>query len=251
VASHNVNTSLKLYATSRGGENLGIKVGSKAQVVYPKLDIGKQKSIQELAAMIKGDDKHVNILINNAGLHLDQQYNAENAKTTLDVNYRGTLAMCQVFIPLLSKNGRIVNLSSVGSSLNRYSEDIRQRFRDSDMTLEGLEQLAREYEQAVRDKTEVQRGFGGTGGSYCFSKACLNGFTATLAREHPGLIINCCCPGWVDTVMGSILGNPPKHPLDGAKIPVRLGFGDIGDATGRYWANDSISSTDDGKIQIW
>lgn len=54
--------------------------------------------------------------------------------------------MCQTFIPLLSDTGRIVNLSSVASTLKPYSEQIRQRFRDPNMTLEELERLAQDYE---------------------------------------------------------------------------------------------------------
>lgn len=39
----------------------------------------------------------------------------------------------------------------------------------------------------------------------------MNAFTAILAREHPGLLINCCCPGWVSTDMGRSSGfTPPK-----------------------------------------
>ena len=54
--------------------------------------------------------------------------------------------MCQTFIPLLSRNGRIVNMSSVASTLWPYEEHIRQRFRNPDMALANLEQLAQEYE---------------------------------------------------------------------------------------------------------
>lgn len=53
--------------------------------------------------------------------------------------------MCQSFIPLLSQNGRIVNVSSTGSSLGQYSKDIQQRFRSSKMTLEDLEEMMQEY----------------------------------------------------------------------------------------------------------
>ena len=42
------------------------------------------------------------------------------------------------------------------------------------------------------------------------SKALVNGMTATLARENSGMTINCCCPGWVDTDMGQVMGQPPK-----------------------------------------
>jgi carbonyl reductase 1 len=126
----------------------------------------------------------VDVLINNAGTYLDASYSPENAKKTLDVNYRGTLnvcallkctltwlllvphprtasctspavkdyrsnarsQMCKMFILLLSDHGRIVNLSSVSSTLKPYSEQVRQRFRNPDMTLEELEQLVQEFE---------------------------------------------------------------------------------------------------------
>ena len=54
--------------------------------------------------------------------------------------------MCKTLIPLLSDHGRIVNLSSVSSTLKPYSEQVRQRFRNPDMTLEELEQLVQEFE---------------------------------------------------------------------------------------------------------
>ena len=54
--------------------------------------------------------------------------------------------MCQIFKPLLSKSGRIVNVSSTGSSLGQYSEEIQQRFRSSNMTLQDLEDLMEEYQ---------------------------------------------------------------------------------------------------------
>lgn len=47
---------------------------------------------------------------------------------------------------MLSKNGRIVNVSSTGSSLNQYNKNIQQRFRSSKMTLDDLEELMQEYQ---------------------------------------------------------------------------------------------------------
>ena len=54
--------------------------------------------------------------------------------------------MCKTFIPLMAPNGRIVNLSSVASTLKPYSEQIRQRFRQQNLTFEDLEQLAQEFQ---------------------------------------------------------------------------------------------------------
>ncbi len=49
--------------------------------------------------------------------------------------------------------------------------------------------------------------------AYSVSKACINALTAVLAGENPGLLINSCCPGWVSTDMGKMVGSaPPKHP---------------------------------------
>jgi carbonyl reductase 1 len=79
----------------------------------------------------------------------------------------------------------------------------------------------------------------------------VNALTRILAKDHPGLIINACCPGWVKTDMGVQIGRAPKTPEDGAKIPVRLAFGDIGGVTGRYWANSSVRSREEGEVQEW
>ncbi|KAL8826705.1 MAG: hypothetical protein Q9191_003630 [Dirinaria sp. TL-2023a] len=239
---------LCLYATSRKGEDLGFKPTSpETQIEYPKLDIADTRSIQDLAKTIKTEHDGLDVLINNAGLNLDDQYSPENVKTTLDTNYRGTL---KTFGALLHPHGRIVNVSSTGSSLSNYSPELQSRFRDPQMTLADLEEMMDEYQSAVDSGTERQKGWPKQ--AYAASKAAMNAMTATLARENKGLVINSCCPGWVATDMGKMISpTPPKDPLEGARIPIRLGFGDIGGVTGRYWGNDSISGKGDGQVQDW
>ena len=133
--------------------------------------------------------------------------------------------------------------------LNPYSKELQHRFRNV-KTLDDVESLAQEYEAAVSKGKESEAGFPAQR-AYSVSKALINAFTKVLAVENAGLAINCCCPGWVDTDMGNQIGRPPKTPEDGAKIPVKLAIGDIGDATGEYWGNDSVRSKEDGKIQPW
>lgn len=82
-----------LYAASRSGIDLNLKANKETQVKYPKLDIGSRSSIESLVDQIKREHGSIDVVINNAGVNLDNKYNAENAKTTLDVNYRGTLAV--------------------------------------------------------------------------------------------------------------------------------------------------------------
>lgn len=151
---------------------------------------------------------------------------------------------------MLSKNGRVVNVSSTDSSLANYSMPIQQRFQNPKLTLDDVETMLQEYYASVIEGSERENGWPKS--AYSVSKASTNALTGILARENPGLIVNCCCPGWVDTDMGSIAGSrPPKSPEDGAKIPIRLGFKDIGGVTGRYWSNPSVADTGSGQTMDW
>ena len=163
--------------------------------------------------------------------------------------------MCLSFLPqIIAAKGRIVNVSSTGSSLDNYSAQIAARFRDTSLDLDGLDALVREYETTIKSGEEGKKKAGfGTASAYCLSKAGINALTAILGRENKdeGVLVNCCCPGWVDTDMGGIMGKPPKTGEEGARIPVRLAVGDLGGVTGRYWGNDNISDTGEGKVQEW
>ena len=84
-------TSMISDATSRQGTDLGLKTAKETKVLYPKLDIADPASIQAFAKSIEKDKHTVNVLINNAGVNLDDDYTPENVKATLDTNVRGTL----------------------------------------------------------------------------------------------------------------------------------------------------------------
>ena len=80
-----------LYATSRKGVDMGFKTGSGIDVKYSKLDIAESSSRQSFVQALKQNHATIDVLINNAGVNFDDQYSAQNAKTTLDTNVRGTL----------------------------------------------------------------------------------------------------------------------------------------------------------------
>ena len=82
---------LTIYATSRKGIDLDLKPSPDVQVLYPKLDIASHTSVQNLYRAIKDEHGTVDALINNAGVNLEDDYSAENVRTTLDTNVRGTL----------------------------------------------------------------------------------------------------------------------------------------------------------------
>ncbi|GAB7349821.1 hypothetical protein MBLNU459_g0528t1 [Dothideomycetes sp. NU459] len=243
---------VKLYAASRSGADLALKSSSPStSISYPQLDVTNQRSIDALVRDLEDQTGHVDVLINNAGLNAYPEHSPEGVEKMLNVNYRGTLRVIHPIFRLILRPSvdMIVNMSSTASNLKIYSPEVRSRFRNPDMTIPELDRIAQDYLDAVAQGRESASGFSGPGQGYCVTKACVNALTSLLARENPGLVINACCPGWVDTDMGGIMGKPPKTAADGARIPVRLGFGDVDGVTGRYWANDSIASTDSGRVQ--
>lgn len=227
------HSPVTLYAASRSGNDLNLKGSANSKVIYPRLDVTSSSSIDALHERIEKEVGSLDVLINNAGVNTMPEHNSESVRKTLDTNYRGTLNMCQTFLPLLSKSSsssnkkpRIVNVSSVGSSLHIYNPDIRARFRDSEMSLTDLEVLAHEYERVVDAGEEKKRGWG-QGQAYSVSKACVNALTAVLARENKGVVVNACCPGWVDTDMGGLVGRAPKTP-GGFSLSFMNDFGEMG-----------------------
>lgn len=60
--------------------------------------------------------------------------------------------MCQVFIPVIRRTGRIVNVSSVASHLQPYSKKIQERFRTT-RSLQDLEELVADYEVSQTETT--------------------------------------------------------------------------------------------------
>ena len=64
-------------------------------MIYPKLDISDHSSVTSFAKEVQQYGS-VDVLINNAGINLDNEYSLQNARKTIDVNYRATLDVCNI-----------------------------------------------------------------------------------------------------------------------------------------------------------
>ena len=73
--------------------------------MYPKLDIAERSSVESLASSVEERFGAVDVLINNAGVNVDDEYSAENVKVTLDTNVRGTLEVRMGFLVFDVENG--------------------------------------------------------------------------------------------------------------------------------------------------
>ncbi|VDL92396.1 unnamed protein product, partial [Schistocephalus solidus] len=119
-------------------------------VKFHQLDITDQKSRDKLADYVKSNyPDGINILINNAGIAYKTDSNApfgEQAQVTLATNYFATLEMCNTFLPLMAKNSRLVNVSSIMSvvTLKKLGDELYEKFVKP-MTIEQLNDLMHDF----------------------------------------------------------------------------------------------------------
>ena len=111
----------KIYACARKAEAVSDLVSLDPERIVPiSLDITDERSVKDAAAKCQD----VNLLINNAGVGFNQGLIAapdlSRARTEMEVNYFGTLAMCRAFVPILKRNGggAIVNMLSMLALVN-------------------------------------------------------------------------------------------------------------------------------------
>jgi carbonyl reductase 1 len=259
------STPLTIYATSRSGADLEIRATPPNTIQYAALDINSSSSISSFFGSVKDAD----VLINNAGINNNNSETADLAAQVIDVNYRGTRDMCAAFLAAAGTGAskrRIVNVSSTACQLNNYPSATANSFRSA-KSVEDVDALADRYVDAVKEGASAQEdaGFGSPPKSYQVSKALINALTIVLARDNKDVLVNCCCPGWVDTDMGHQVGRPPKTLEEGARIPVRLAIGELGakgdkdgglgsdsaDVSGRYFGNEGVTDRGWGRAREW
>lgn len=205
---------------------------------YHTLDITDSKSIETFTKDLKqnhGDG--IDFVINNAGIALNG-FDSKLARETLGCNYYSTMEACHAFLPLVRPQGRLVNLASMAGSLSKYSDEIRKRFLAS-KTEEDVTSIMKDFISAVDAGKENDAGF--PSAAYAVSKAGLIGATRALAlaeKEKSKVLINSCCPGWVNTDMTK--GKGTKTPDEGAQTPVMLALEDLKGQTGLFWQEEKI-----------
>ena len=94
-----------------------------------QVDVTNDDSLSSAVDKISAQFGVVDVLINNAGLYYYKvDITPAQRKETLDINFRGTVKMCQAFLPILRENGRIVNMSSQSGQLKYFAMPLRERF---------------------------------------------------------------------------------------------------------------------------
>ncbi len=157
-----------------------------------KLDVTQPSDAKALAAYVRDAFGRLDVLVNNAGIAVDQwvsgfDVDLDVVRATLDTNLIGVLNCCQQLMPIMREQhyGRVVNVSSELASLE---------LMEMGSTL-----------------------------AYRVSKTALNSLTKLLAlelKEEGNILINAACPGWVRTELGG--EGAPRSVAEGADTIVWL-----------------------------
>jgi NAD(P)-dependent dehydrogenase (short-subunit alcohol dehydrogenase family) len=209
--SGGVHVILAARDRAKGGQAALVLQAEGLDVEALTLDVTDTGSIAVAAAEVDGKFGRLDILINNAGIAINDGSTTVSGQTletwhkTFETNLFAVIAVTQAFLPLLRKSaaGRIVNLSSVLASLTLHSDPASPIY---DFKIPA----------------------------YNVSKTALNGWTVQLAYELRGtkIKVNAAHPGYVKTDLGG--PSAPMEIVDGAKTGVALALIDANGPNGAY-----------------
>lgn len=144
-----------------------------------KCDLNNSDEIETAFRIIDGNFKHIDVLINNAGMDrykLLTDTNDDDFDNIFDVNVKSAVKFSKYALKSMieRKSGKIINVSSVWG-----------------ITGASMETL------------------------YSASKSALIGLTKSLAKEvaPSGITVNCVCPGVIDTKMNDMFSVQEKAEI--------------------------------------
>lgn len=170
-------------------------------LVMVQLDLSKPESIKECVKNIEKLGKRIDILINNAGINVEDWeetlLDVSKLRETLEVNLIGLVDFTEQILSVFDSIKHIINISSRAGSLSRE--------HDGDMP------------------------------AYRISKAAVNMYTRTLSirLKKKGTIVSSLDPEWVKTDMGG--EEAPDVPEKAANSIYNLAISEV--ESGQFWLN--------------
>ncbi|KAE9549166.1 hypothetical protein FO519_007614 [Halicephalobus sp. NKZ332] len=227
----------------------------KSKIVFHQLDITDENSVKAFADHLKKTHNGLDVLINNAGFAFPfetKEDPSKRAEITIGINYYGTKLVSSYLIPLIKKDGRVVNVCSQGGILNSLTKepnlDVHRELIPKDefdqfmvmyntfmcdkysqenidklvnvSSEKAIDDFVENFKKTVKDGNSVEKGYPTF--EYRVSKAAEIALTMLHHKLYSGkgIKINACCPGYVDTDLNQHTGSLTIY--QGADTPVYL-----------------------------
>ena len=178
------NFESKIVATGTNEEKLKNLKNKFPKINVEKFKLDEHNNIEQFIDKINKQLDGIDVLINNAGITLDNlsiRLTEENWKKVLDINLTSTFLMCKHTIKKMLKNksGKIINITSIVGHTGNFGQ-----------------------------------------ANYSASKAGIVAFSKSLALEYAkkNININCVSPGFIKTEMTDSINEEFKKNLI-SKIP--------------------------------
>jgi len=202
-----VSLEASVLATGTNTERLDNLKKDFPNINILKFDISDHKKIEEFIENVSSQLKGLDILINNAGINIDNislRMSEDEWKKVIDINLGSTFLMCKYTIKKMLKNkyGRIVNITSIVGHTGNLGQ-----------------------------------------ANYAASKAGIIGMSKSLAIEYAkkNITINCVSPGFIRSKMTDNIAESIKAVLT-SKIPMaKLGTGEDVSNTVAFLSSDAAS----------
>lgn len=192
----------------------GIELIDNLKQAYPEsrlfvqsLDISNSVSLNKFVDWFSSSFKTLDILVNNAGVGFQSDLfcieppSEEIVTPTMSTNVYGLIDLTEKLLPILSENGKIVNISSGFGSLSYQPEPTRNKLMNPLLKTSEIIELAKSYETQVKKNNVVDWSVS----SYKVSKTLVNAYTRIALKNQ--LIKDQTCiylsPGWCQTDMGT------------------------------------------------
>ena len=178
------NFESKIVATGTNEEKLKNLKNKFPKINVERFKLDEHNNIEQFIEKINKQLDGIDVLINNAGITLDNlsiRLTEENWKKVLDINLTSTFLMCKHTIKKMLKNksGKIINITSIVGHTGNFGQ-----------------------------------------ANYSASKAGIVAFSKSLALEYAkkNININCVSPGFIKTEMTDSINEEFKKNLI-SKIP--------------------------------
>ncbi len=180
----------KVIVHYRGSEELATEVASQIpDSLLAQYDLSEEGACQELIKFVKSEAGSVDVLVNNAGISIDQILpfaKPADFNTLINTNLKPVFMLSKFASKhmMRSKWGRIINLSSVVGHTGNAGQSM-----------------------------------------YSTTKAAITGFTKSIAQElaGAGITANCIAPGFIETDMTGALKEDVKEAILSTIPMKRLG----------------------------